>query len=252
MKSLEKALAILAAFTEDQKDFGVVELSEQLKMPRSQVSKILATLRDRQFLVQDPTNRRYGVGVQSFVLGAKFLSFDRLCHEAIPQLYKLVRATGHSARLSVVSNDRAIFLVAVEGPHLQDTGWRAGRWLPWHASSAARIMLAYFDEARTSRILDGIDFVPLTPQTTRSREELADRIRQARERGYDTQNGEISTGLCTISVPVFGACNQVVGAISLAFPHGTVSDGENASLIGALHEVARKVSVRMGNVVYGL
>lgn len=252
MKSLEKALTILAAFTEDQKDFGVVELSERLNMPRSQVSKILATLRDRQFLVQDPATRRYGVGVKSFVFGAKFLSFDRLCQEAVPQLYKLVRATGHSARLSVVSDDRAIFLVAVEGPHLQDTGWRAGRWLPWHASSAARVMLAYFDEARASRILDGIAFVPLTPRSTRTREELVARIRRARERGYDMQNGEISTGLCTISVPVFGAGNQPVGAISLAFPHGTVRESDEAALIAALHDVARQVSLRMGNVVYSI
>lgn len=252
MKSLDKALSVLMAFTEDQKDFGVVELTERLNMSRSQVSKILATLRERQFLVQDPATRRYGVGVQTFVLGAKYLSFDRLCHETIPQLYMLVRDSGHSARLSVISNDCAIFLVAVEGPHLQDTGWRAGTWLPWHASSAARVILAYLDPDRAQRIIDRITFTALTPQTTPDRETLMQKLRTARERTYDVQHSEITTGLGTVSVPVFGNHNLPVGAISFAFPDSTVSEAEAQELVAKLHKSARLVSLRMGNVVYGI
>jgi len=252
MKSLDRALSILMAFTQDQKDFGVVELTERLNMSRSQVSKILATLRERQFLVQDQVSRRYGVGVQSFVLGAKYLSFDRLCHETIPQLYTLVRDTGHSARLSVISSDRAIFLVAVEGPHLQDTGWRAGTWLPWHASSAARVILAYQDPDRVEQILDSITFDALTPQTTPDRASLVQKLRLARERTYDVQHSEITVGLGTVSVPVFGNDNLPVGAISFAFPNKSVSEQVAQELVAKLHKSARLISLRMGNVVYGI
>lgn len=250
MKSLDKAMAILMTFAETQRDFGVVEIAERLDMPRSQVSKVMATLRDRKLLVQNPVTRRYEVGVQAFVLGAKYLSFDKLCHEAIPQLYKLVHDTGHSARLSVVSDSRAIFLVAIEGPHLQDTGWRAGTWLPWHASSAARVMLAHLDAPRRQEILANLELGRLTEHTTTDIDQLRAMLEAAHEHGFDIQRSEITVGLGTISVPVFGMDGVVAGSISFAFPEALIGASDVPALVEILHGTARLISLRMGNIVY--
>lgn len=145
---------------------------------------------------------------------------------------------------------RAVFLMAVEGPHLQDTGWRAGTWLPWHASSAARVMLAYLDPARRQEILAGLGMERLTDRTTTDRDQLQAKIEAARDRGFDVQRSEITVGLGTISAPVFGSDGVVAGAISFAFPEDTVGEGDLPRLVEILHGAARLISLRMGNIVY--
>ena len=45
MKSLDSAIRVLMAFMADQQSFGVSELADRLGLPKSQVSKVLATLR---------------------------------------------------------------------------------------------------------------------------------------------------------------------------------------------------------------
>ena len=153
MKSLDSAMRVLMAFMADQESFGVSELSERLALPKSQVSKILATLRSHGLVTQDPATRRYSVGLRAFALGSRFMTFDKLTREALPILHGLVKETGHSARLSVRSGDDVIYLIGAEGPHFVDTGWRAGTWLPWYGSTAGRILLAFLPTQEVDRLI---------------------------------------------------------------------------------------------------
>jgi DNA-binding IclR family transcriptional regulator len=57
-------MRVLMAFSGDQQSFGVSELSDQLALPKSQVSKILATLRRHGLVTQDTASRRYSVGLR--------------------------------------------------------------------------------------------------------------------------------------------------------------------------------------------
>lgn len=238
------------AFMAKQQSFGVTELSEQLDLPKSRVSKILATLRRHGLVAQDPATRRYSVGLRAFALGAKFLTYDRLSRESLPILHELVSETGHSARLSVRDGNDLIYLIGVEGPHFVDTGWRAGTWLPWYGSSAGRILLAFLPTAEADNLIAQKPMTPITEYTVRDAEKLRHILKTARKRGYDTQRNETTVGLGTIAVPIFGANQEVIGALSLAFPETSVMPEEEPGFAGILHRRARQLSMRMGSLTY--
>ena len=60
----------------------------------------------------------------------------------------------------------------------------------------------------------------------------------------------VSFGLGVVSVPLFKAGQQIVGALGLAFPSHHVGAEEELLLIHALHEAARAISQRLGCGVY--
>jgi DNA-binding IclR family transcriptional regulator len=250
MKSLRTALRLLMMFVGEQRDFGVGELSELTGLSKSQVSKILAVFGETGLLVQNPESRRYSVGVRMFALGSRFVTYDRLCREAMPVMRELVARAGHSARLSVQDGDDALYLLGFEGPFFVDSGWRAGTWLPVHASSAGRVMLAFSEPRRVDRVLAGPALRSVTDRTVIDAQALSVIIEAARRHGYSVQRGETSPGLGVISVPVFGEGMELVGTLGFAFPAHLVDPSQEAELADILHEGARILSQRIGGRVY--
>lgn len=243
-------MRVLMAFMAKERDFGVSQLSEQLGLPKSQISKILATLRKHGLVSQDPDTHRYSVGLRTYALGSRFMTHHALTRESLPVLHRLVKETGHSARLSVRDGDEVIYLIGAEGPHFVDTGWRAGAWLPWHGSSAGRILLAFLPQAEAKRLIAKHPMKPITEYTVRDRDKLMRVLARARERGYDNQRNETTVGLCTVSVPIFGEQQALIGALSLALPVAAIKANEEESFANLLHERARQISLRMGSLIY--
>ena len=250
MKSLGTALRVLLEFTGDRLDLGVGEVAARLGLQKAQVSKTLRTFREHGLLVQDPVTRRYSVGLRAYALGTRFISHDRLSREALPVLRGLSGQTGHSARISVADNDDVMYLMTVKGPHLVDTGWRIGQFMPLHATTAGKVALAFFDPVRTERILAGLTLEALTPNTITSHKRLRAELAAIRRNGFGISRGETVIGLGTIGVPVFGAGEKPIAVLGLAFPEHVVQAGERNDLVRALHRSARILSQRMGSQVY--
>ena len=249
MKSLRSALRVMMAFCEEQQDFGVGELAERCKLSKSQVSKVLSTFAEFGLLTQNNESRRYQVGSRLYALGSRYLNFNSLCRGAMPVMRDLVESTGHSARLSVLDGDRVLYLLGIEGPLFMDTGWRAGTWLPVHATSSGRVLLATMDPERARRLRQ--QQIPVfTDRTITDFEEIEKRVELARQEGYSVQRGETAPGLGVISAPVYGSGGQPMGTLGLAFPSHVVPANQETQLIDALHGACRVLSQRVGCTVY--
>lgn len=143
IKSLATALRLLARFVTAQAPLGVGELAKQVGLNKSQVSKILKTYRDYGFVEQDAATQKYSVGLNAFALGNNYVNAYPLSRDALPVMRKLVDETGHSAVLSVLHGSDIIHLLAVEGRLFIDGRWRVGRFMPYHSTSAGKLLLAF-------------------------------------------------------------------------------------------------------------
>ena len=250
MKSLRMSLRLLLEFSGEQRDFGVGELAERCGVSKGQVSKVLEAFADHGFLSQDPETRRYSVGVQSYTLGARFLTNDRLCRAAMPVMRELVTRTGHSARLSILHGDQVLYLIGLEGPLFVDTGWRAGTSLPVHSTSAGRVLLAFMDPKLAQHLLSASPLLPVTEHTITDRVRIEKIVKEVRIKGYATQRSETTPGLGTIAVPVFDAQRQAIGALGIAFPSHVELAEDEVDIADRLHQAARTLSQRIGCTVY--
>lgn len=250
LKSLNTALRVLMAFTADEPVLGVGELAQRLNLPKGQVSKILSTFRKHGILSQDKPTRRYSVGSRAFALGSRFVNYHPLAREALVAMRHLVEQTGHSARLSIMDGDRVIYLLQREGRFLADTGWRVGMFLPLHATTAGKVSLAFLPSARVEALLGEAPLPAMTPNTITDPAALRRHLAEIRRRGFGTSRGELTPGLGTIGVPVFGADGGITAVLGLIFPEHLVDWADAPDLAATLHEQARGLSQGAGCPVY--
>lgn len=250
MKSVRGALRLLMEFTGEQASFTVGELAARTGMGKSHVSKSIAAFVESGLLMQDPRTREVSVGARAFVLGARFINHDRLSREAMPVMRDLMQRTGHSTRLSVLDDDRILYLLGVEGPMFVDTGWRVGTWLPAHSTTAGRVLLAFLGEARAAQLLQKRNLARLTAHTVTDRKALDRILARVRSSGYDVQRNETTQGLGTIGAPVFNEAHAVIGVLSVAFPSHVVTRNDEPIIIEHLHVSCRALSQRMSCPVY--
>jgi DNA-binding IclR family transcriptional regulator len=73
LRSVERAIAVLKAFSEEEPELGVTELSRRLKLPKSTVYRLLASLQQEGVVDQDPETDKYRLGIELFRLAGLVL-----------------------------------------------------------------------------------------------------------------------------------------------------------------------------------
>lgn len=250
MKSLSNALEILLEFTDDQQYHSVGDLAAKSGLTKGQISKILSTFRRHGFLQQNPQSRQYSVGMNAYALGSRFVNFHPLSREALPVIRHLVNDTGHSSRLSVLYDGKIIYLLQADGHMLSDTGWRAGMYLPIHATTAGKVALAFLEKADQEAIIENLNMTSLTPKTITDANILLKQLNDITAVGVGLSRSESTPGLGAIGVPVFGPRNTMLAVLSLSFPEHVVSQVDEQQLADTLHDAARSLSQRMGCEAY--
>jgi IclR family acetate operon transcriptional repressor len=250
MKTLDTALKLLKLFESDDLTLSVTEIADASGLPKSKVSRLLASFRANGFLEQDEQTRRYRIGLAAFELGSNYVKSQPLAHEALPVLRHVVEQTGHSTTLSVMRDDLILHLLAVEGPHYIDGRWRVGNRLPYHATSAGKVLLAGMPSANVASFIARHPPVQITPSTVCDPAILRRQIDDVRNRGVSITRGESAPGLAAIAVPVLGRSNQTVAALGLIIPDRLFEESKTEGLVVLLHEEARRLSIKCGAADY--
>ncbi len=250
LKALATALRILQEFVTAQAPLSVVELTERLALNKSQVSKVLKTYRDAGILEQNPGTRKYSVGLNAFALGNNYVNAYPLSRDALPVMRKLVDETGHSAVLSLLHGSDIIHLLAVEGRLFIDGRWRVGRWMPYHTTSAGKVLVAFNSAETLESLLKTRGLPRFTPNTITDPRQFRAAIQKVRKSGISVTRSETYQGSAAIAVPLLGADNNAIAALGLICPDHLLTRNEEIRLVGPLQRAARELSVRMGADVY--
>jgi DNA-binding IclR family transcriptional regulator len=240
----------LGQFVSRQGPLGVGDITETLGLNKSQASKVLKTFRDFGFLVQDPDSRKYSVGLNAFALGNRYVNANPLSREALPIMRKLVDESGHSAVLTVIHNGDVIHLLAVEGRMFVDGRWRVGRWMPYHTTSAGKVLLAFGPDSIVDHLIKTRGLPRVTPNTITNVRQFKQVLGKARTEGIAVTRSENFPGTAALSVPVFDQAGRAVAALGLICPEHLLTREEETRLAAPLHRAARALSFRMGAQIY--
>ncbi len=190
--AVERALAILDAFTEQDRTLSLAVLAERTGYYKSTLLRLAATLEQRGYLTR-LADRSWRLGPAASRLGSVFQAAFDLGDVVEPVLQKLVRETGETAAFHVREGSVRISLYRVESPQRIRDHVRQGEHLPLDRGAGGKVLLA-FSGAK------GAEF---------------DRIRK---RCVCVSDGDRVAGLGGLSVPVFGLGQQLVGALTISAP----------------------------------
>jgi DNA-binding IclR family transcriptional regulator len=245
VRVLERAFALLDRF-EDGEPHGVTELSHETGIHPATVHRMLATLAERAYLRQEPSDSRYVLGLRLVQLGTAAARSMDVLWAAKPELEKLVDICGETAHLLVQVGTEGLYLDKVESSRHFRMPSQVGRRIALHATAVGKAILAFLPGSEVDRIARETGLPRYTDRTISNLIELRRELESIRQRGYSIDDEEIEVGLRCIGAPTFDAMGQVVAAISLAGPAARLAPGRDDEHGRLVRQAALEISERLG------
>lgn len=227
--TLANGLALLQFLSRTADSFGVSELATALSLPKSHVHRLLRTLVEGGYAVQD-SDRRYRVGLRPLEVSSAVLHHLPLRAAALPRLHRLAEITGLDA-IATIPHDGVGLTVAAVFPagRQRDPGAAIGSRLAPGGTATGKVF---------ATLIDGFaDRATVPPRELPS-------IRRARFAVKDASLAAPMNGMAAAVVDERGA---VLGGLGLAGPGDDFRRGfERASALLREHadELGAELSAR--------
>lgn len=246
VRALDRALALLDAFSLERRRMTLVELAGQTGLPKSTVFRLAATLVARGYL--EHADGHYEVGLRCFQLGSIFRASIDLRARALPHLIALRDMTGETVQLAVLSGDNIVYLERVHSQqpvaYMRST---VGAVLPVYCTGLGKALLAFEPSEAIHGYLERVVLERHTPNTIIDRRAFLAEMAAIRRQGYALDREERELGVRCIAAPIFEITGRCVAALSIAAPSARLPLPLEASpLVSVVQEAARTVSHALG------
>jgi IclR family transcriptional regulator, KDG regulon repressor len=225
---------------------GVAQISRNLSLSKGTVHGLVRTLVQHGFLTQDPTTRKYRLGLRIHELGMVLAGTLELNLKAAGPCQQLAKRSHLIARVAIWDGDAVVITLNIYPAARPVLPHQIGPRVHAYCSATGKAVLAFLDDGSLKAYLDRTKLVPFTPCTITTRKQLLEDLRGVRERGYSIDREEAVEDLACIGAPLFERNNIISGSLSLSGPPGRVLGRRMATLAEALINTAAEISRNMG------
>ena len=247
MESADRVLRVLEVFGPTERELTLSEIADRMRLPKSSVHRLLATLSTRGYIERDSQTHRYSLGIRLFEIGSNVIH-ERGLHTAVhPVLEQLSLTTGETCHLAVRSGTEAVYVYKLDGPSAIPMPSRVGGRAPGHATSIGKVLLAWGGIDVRRQVLAG-SLAPCARNTITDPERLAAELEMVRRLGYAMDDEEFEDGLRCLAAPVRDMTERVVAAVGVAAPSIRLTDETMPAAIEAVVKAGHAISRRLGYI----
>ena len=246
VQSVQRAITILKSFSLERPERGVSELSRELGLHKSTVSRLMKTLAYGGLLARSPETERYRLGVDLIGLAAQVVSFMDVREVALPFLRALAETCQETVNLSVLDGGQVVNLeqFVPQERRIKNIG-RIGRRMAPHCTAAGKALLAYLPTHEREQILRA-GLKRFTSHTITDPDELRQELAQVCEQSYATAREELEVGLNVVAAPIRDHTGRVVASVSVAGPAFRLSSDRFPEMAALLKDTAAAIAKRLG------
>lgn len=245
LQTLERGLAVIAAFSGRGPSLTLTELSEQTDLSKPIVRRIMLTLERLGYARTDAG--RFALTPKVLALGYAYLSSIRLTDISRPLMERLTDTLGIGTSLAALDGREIVYIDRVQRGRVTSISLAVGTRLPAHATAMGHVLLAFSPEAEVDVLLESGELPPLTDRTVTDPAALRSRLLEVRQRGWDVVDQELELGRRSAAAPVFDSAGRVIAALALSC--GTLewtNERLIAELVPPLVDTATSISAALG------
>lgn len=235
-RAVDRALAILCAFSRETPWLRVTDMSERVGLTKSTVHRLLQVLVRRGMVMQDTSRRSYALGYRVLALAQAVPGEASLREVCRPHMQWLRSVTAETVSLYVVAGDVRLCLDEIESPQALRMAAGIGRCFPLDRGAASKAILA--DGAASGdvwrRATAGLP--------TDRREQLNRAVESICAQGYALSIGETVPGSASVAAPIRGPDGGVIAALSVAGPASRFHEDIIPSYVAALLEAVDRIT----------
>lgn len=225
-------------------ELGIKDLSLQLALPQTIVSRLTATLVEYGYLYQNPTTRKYRLGLAAFTLGLAADPHLELNQAAKPQLEQLARQTRESVSLTVVDevSGDGLCIVSLDSPSEIKLTTVVGSLRPLHRGATRKVLLAYLPQAQRQ------DYIRRLCLNSETQTVLLKELSDITEVGYAYSEEELDQGAFAVAAPVLTPNGVLLGGVAVLGPLFRHTEDERQSFIPLVRNAAAQIGKTFGNM----
>lgn len=241
MRSLERALHILAVLEEGGGGMSVTELGRASQLSKATVLRILLVLEKYGFA--EKRHGRYRLGTAVLPLAHEYVLGNELVRVALPVLQELARTSKETASLFVRVGFKRIAVQRVEGVNPLRFALPIGQRLPLHVG-AGKVLAAAMPAGEHQQWMDELEEMFLAKGETFSRKALIEDLDNIRRQGYAVAVGDRLEGTFAITAPVIDAFKATIAAVTVAGAVERLTPKRIESLSVEVRDAAKTIGER--------
>lgn len=246
IQSVDRALQILEAFSQDNRELGVTEIAKSLGLHKSTTFGLLSTLENRGYVEQNQENGKYCLGLKLFELGNLVKSGMDLRRLAYPYIKDLVDQYRETVHLVVFDKGDVVYIDKTEGDRAIRILSQVGNRLPMYCTGVGKCMMAFLPEEYLQKYILNNELKAYTEFTITDKKKLMEQLEVIRQQGYAFDKEEIEIGLRCIAAPIKNYKNEIVAAISLSGPSMRMDEETMKALVEPVKQTALNISRNLG------
>lgn len=220
---VDRVMDIIDLLADKSAGMKLSDMAQQLSMPKSAAHRLLLSLCQRGFAVQDEASQHYRLTVKFAATGLRVLSALGTPDICQPSLDRLAKRTGELVRLALVDRGTLLWIAKAQGslsalrydPYL-------GNPVVLHATSVGKAWLAALDEEEAIALVKAQGFAVsanFNRPVVRDVKSLRAELSKTRRRGYGVSIEETELGTSAMAQAILvGRSRTAVGTVSIAGP----------------------------------
>ena len=249
LNSVEKALQLLLAFSDDRPVWGVRQLSGHLGFSPATVQRLLQTLKNHGFVLQTEDTRQYRLGNIYYRFLHTLQNSMPVTRTAVPYMQRILSTVKETVHLNVMEGNERVCVDTMESLQSLKASMPLGNRSPLYAGASSKCLLAFSPDDFREAYLNSVELKAVTANTIVDRKRLVLEIEKVRKEGYAKSLGERSPGLGSLSAPIFDHRGNLLAAMSLAIPEVRFRNRAHCDFcLENLLNVANALSAMMGRL----
>jgi IclR family acetate operon transcriptional repressor len=215
--TVDRAITVLDVLREADEALGLTEISRRVRLSRSAVHRLLATLSAHGLVEQDEESHAYRLGWALLRYSDALLRHTRVADIAPPVARRLRDSTQETVTVQVRAGSDRVVVYEAEGPQEVHRRVGIGTRLPLHAGASGLAILANLPASELPRLVSA-EIEQLTPATVTDLSKLATRLEAIRVAGVARSEGETVVGASSVAAPLWMSGGLVIGSIAVSGP----------------------------------
>lgn len=243
MTSLARGLIVIQAFTQQNPQMTISQLSIRTGLSRAAVRRCLYTLTKLGFAGAEDGSR-YSLRPRMLTLSHTYTASNTLSSSAQPILERMSAQLRESFSVATLDGEDIVYVARSVVNRVMAVDLHIGSRLPAYCTSMGRILLAYLPPDQLEAYLARVVLTPHTTRTITSIERLRLMLRTIRRNGYAICDQEYEVGLRSLAVPVLAPSGRAVATLNLSGNAPRISTLEmQTRFLPQLRSAANELSV---------
>lgn len=246
--SVRRALSILELFDVHTAELGITEMAERLDLHKSTVAGLVYTLESSGYLEQNPTTRKYRLGVKLVERAFVALGHLEVTRVALPHLERLRNWRDETVNLAVLDRDEVVYIERLLSSQTLGMRSEVGKRAMAHSTALGKALLSQLPRSELEAFLANCDFPRVTPNTITQPKQLKHELDLVRSRGYAVDMEEDQIGGACIAAPIFDHRGKAIAAVSISVPIARLRPSEVSHFGAKVMRTACAISEDLGYV----